>query len=298
MKELPTTTLIVATYNWPEALELCLHSCISQSVKPDEIIIADDGSTFETKNIIEHITGLTSIPMVHVWHEDHGFRLAAIRNKAIAAAQSDYIIQIDGDLILHKDFIKDHLTLAKTNQFVSGSRSLLNVSQSQKLLTSSPKVFKPRFLDYFHFGRRYYAIRSHLLNNLSEIFQARKNKYAYVLGANMAFWKKDLLLVNGYNEALTRTMTFTVLISANIFLTLINRSFYYSIFTTLRYKNKMVGWIILITIALMGLILFVKPLTAFFEFEALHFAQLLICIAIGFVSTAWFEITKWIKRMA
>ena len=101
---------------------------------------------------------------------------------------------------------------------------------------------------------------------------------------------------NGYDEALTRTMTFTVLITANIFLTLINRSFYYSIFSTLRYKNNMVLFIIFITIAIVGLILYVKPLTTFFEFETLNLVQLSTCITIGFISVIWFEIVKLIKR--
>ena len=101
---------------------------------------------------------------------------------------------------------------------------------------------------------------------------------------------------NGYNEALTRTMTFTVLIAANIFLTLINRSFYYSILTTLKYKNNMVLIIIFITVTIVALLLFVKPLTDFFEFETLNSLQLLICISTGFVSVVWFEIAKFIKR--
>lgn len=102
---------------------------------------------------------------------------------------------------------------------------------------------------------------------------------------------------NGYDEALTRTMTFTVLITANIFLTLINRSFYYSILTTLKYKNNMVPAIIFITIAIVALLLFVKPLTSFFEFKTLNGQQLFICIAIGFTSVIWYEIIKGIKRI-
>ena len=101
---------------------------------------------------------------------------------------------------------------------------------------------------------------------------------------------------SGYSEALTRTMTFSVLIAANIFLTLINRSFYYSIFRTLRYKNNLVLLIIFITITIVGLILYLKPLTTFFEFETLNLTQLLICIAIGFISVIWFEGVKLIKR--
>jgi P-type Ca2+ transporter type 2C len=102
---------------------------------------------------------------------------------------------------------------------------------------------------------------------------------------------------NGYSETLTRTMTFTVLIAANVFLTLINRSFYYSVLTTMKYKNNMVLFIVLITIAMVGLILYVKPLTDFFEFERLSGVQLFICVMIGFVVVIWYELVKLIKRI-
>lgn len=103
-------------------------------------------------------------------------------------------------------------------------------------------------------------------------------------------------VASGYNQAITRTMVFTVLITANIFLTLINRSFYYSVLTTLKYKNNMVLFIVLITIVLVGLILYIKPLSAFFEFETLNSSQLLISISIGFISVFWYEIVKIINR--
>lgn len=101
---------------------------------------------------------------------------------------------------------------------------------------------------------------------------------------------------NAYDEALTRTMTFTVLITANIFLTLVNRSFYYSIWTTIKYKNNLVLFIIFITIAIVALLLFVKPLTDFFGFEPMSLYQLTTCIVVGFISVSWFEIVKMIKR--
>jgi len=100
----------------------------------------------------------------------------------------------------------------------------------------------------------------------------------------------------GLNEAVTRTMVFTVLITANIFLTLVNRSFYFSIFTTLQYKNNLVGIIIAITIAISALLLFIQPLTTFFEFENLNTNQLLICLCAGFVCVVWYEIVKFWKR--
>lgn len=103
-------------------------------------------------------------------------------------------------------------------------------------------------------------------------------------------------LANQYPEALTRTMVFTGLISANIFLTLINRSFYYSILTTIRYKNNMVLIIITITICIVALNLYFPPMTRFFEFESLNLPNLLICITVGFLSVVWFELVKWINR--
>lgn len=99
-----------------------------------------------------------------------------------------------------------------------------------------------------------------------------------------------------YNEAITRTMVFTTLISANMILTLVNRSFYYSVFTTLKYKNKLVPLIIGITIALMALLLFVKPLSIFFKFESLNLLQILMSTTIGFLSVIWYEFVKWNKR--
>ena len=101
---------------------------------------------------------------------------------------------------------------------------------------------------------------------------------------------------NAYNEPITRTMVFAALISANIFLTLVNRSFYYSIFMTLKYKNDLILLIIGITIALTGLLFYVKPLTDFFKFEQLNVAQLSISIGVGFVSVIWIELLKWWKR--
>ncbi|MEP7277531.1 MAG: cation-translocating P-type ATPase [Bacteroidota bacterium] len=100
----------------------------------------------------------------------------------------------------------------------------------------------------------------------------------------------------GFDEAHTRTMVFTTLVAANIFLTLINRSFYYSVVTTMKYKNKMVLFIVIITIIIMALILYIPVLSKFFGFQWLAPTELSICAGIAFVSVAWFEVAKWIKR--
>ncbi|RTE52401.1 cation-translocating P-type ATPase [Arenibacter aquaticus] len=113
------------------------------------------------------------------------------------------------------------------------------------------------------------------------------------LGALMVY---QYAIYQGFNEAITRTMVFMVLISANIFLTLVNRSFYYSMWTTLKYKNNLVPLIISITLILSGLLLVVSPLTVFFKFETLTLEQVSTSFVVGMLSVMWYELAKWIKR--
>ncbi len=101
----------------------------------------------------------------------------------------------------------------------------------------------------------------------------------------------------GFGESLTRTMVFTALITANIFLTLVNRSFYYSVLTSLKYKNNLVPLIISLTIAITGLLVYVRPLANFFGFVALPLSQLSTSLLIGFLSVIWYEAVKWRKRL-
>src|SRR6478735_11914615 len=115
-------SLLISTYNWPEALLLVLKSALSQSVLPCEILIADDGSKEETRQIIEQFQENSLIPIRHIWQEDIGFRKSKILNKAIAQTTADYIVQIDGDCIIHKDFISDHISAAQNGFYLYGSR--------------------------------------------------------------------------------------------------------------------------------------------------------------------------------
>jgi glycosyltransferase involved in cell wall biosynthesis len=91
---------------------------------PDEVIIADDGSTADTQETISAFKKETRLHVINVWQEDKGFRLAAIRNKAIAVSSSEYIVQIDGDIVLQKNFIDNHVKQAKQNHFISGKNTI------------------------------------------------------------------------------------------------------------------------------------------------------------------------------
>jgi glycosyltransferase involved in cell wall biosynthesis len=196
MKNFTKISLIISTYNWPEALRLCLLSVQQQSLLPYEVIIADDGSTSETYQVVESMRALLTVPILHVWHDDNGFQLSKIRNRAIAASTGDYVIQIDGDLVLHPDFIKDHLAISRHGSFVAGSRVMMNAGLSQKMLMKqTPKIAA------FQSGLGNFYNRLHI-NWLSQYMADRyKPNDIYALrGCNMAFWREDLIRVNGYNE--------------------------------------------------------------------------------------------------
>lgn len=192
-------SIIISTYNWPEALELSLNSVLRQSVLPSEIIIADDGSTNETKFLINKISQLCSIPIKHIWHEDKGFRKTIVLNRAILAASSPYIIQIDGDIVVERDFIKDHLEAASYGCFIRGTRIMLNKETAQELLKNKKLSFLTKTkLKIKQPGN---AIR--LYPSIANLLSKKKSSGEKVKGCNMAFWKKDLIDVNGYNNLLT-----------------------------------------------------------------------------------------------
>lgn len=191
-----TTSLIVSTYNWPEALNLCLISIQGQTVLPDEVIIADDGSTDATRNLIEKFQKDFPVPIIHIWHPDEGFQLAKIRNKAIAASTKDYIIQIDGDLILHRRFIEDHIDFSNINAFATGSRVIMDEELSKKLLhhgNTEVNIFAKGISNLSN-GIRLKPLANYLADRY------RTNDIYYMRGCNMAFWRKHLVTVNGYNE--------------------------------------------------------------------------------------------------
>lgn len=195
----PSTSIIVTTYNRPDALKLSLESILRQTVLPGEIIVADDGSTSDTRAVVETVASSSSIPILYVWQEDVGFRLSTIRNKAIAKASGDYILLVDGDVLLDRHFVSDHLELAERGFFVCGSRVRLSPEVTRRVL--SDRHFRPGLLNMpLSFAAN--SLRSRLLRH----FLARRygRKIDHLRGCNMAFWRDDLIRVNGFNEDLTQ----------------------------------------------------------------------------------------------
>lgn len=197
MWSFPKCSLVAPTYNWPEALELLLLSIKNQSYFPDEVIIADDGSKKETMELINKFQQDFPIPLHHVWHEDNKNQKPAIMNKAIAKSKHEYIIEIDGDIIMHKDFVKDHLAMAKKKTFLYGSRANIQESHLGNLYNKKQITF-----NFFSKGikKRGRTIRMPLLSNLYK--KEEDTRSSKLRGCNMSFWREGFIKVNGFNENL------------------------------------------------------------------------------------------------
>lgn len=141
--------LVIATYNSPRALSLCLASVARQDRRPDSIAIADDGSGPETRALVEVFAAASPVPVRHVWHEDDGFRKAAILNRAIATSEAEVLIFIDGDVMIHPGFVARHLELARPDAWASGSLIRLDAPATAAVTeadVTSGRVFDRRWL--------------------------------------------------------------------------------------------------------------------------------------------------------
>tara|TARA_B110000008_G_scaffold181954_1_gene180980 strand:+ start:929 stop:1714 length:786 start_codon:yes stop_codon:yes gene_type:complete len=189
-------SLIITTYNRPEALILVLHSLLDQSILPDEVIIADDGSDSSTSNLIKEFNLQNEVNAIHSWQEDKGFRLSKSRNRAIAKAKSEYIIVIDGDMILHKDFIKDHKKFARKNTYIQGGRVLLQPEITEKIMKTK-NFIKPSVFENDSKNKAN-SFRIPLLTSViaSKINQNIKR----IRGCNFSLFRDDIINVNGFNE--------------------------------------------------------------------------------------------------
>jgi glycosyltransferase involved in cell wall biosynthesis len=195
-------TTIVSTYNGPEALRLCLQSLILQEDRDFEIVVADDGSGVATRDTIARFADETAVPVRHVWHEDRGFRLAAIRNRAIAASSGDYLLFLDGDCIVLPDFVRVHRRLAEPSWFVTGRRSNVGARVTQRIMQARPMT---------SYGGRCVWFGRSLLRQSTRPFHFMKaplgplrkrtpTAWRGVLGCNLAIWRRDLDAVNGFDE--------------------------------------------------------------------------------------------------
>ncbi|EAL5902941.1 glycosyl transferase family 2 [Campylobacter lari] len=195
-----TCALIITTYNQKERLALVLDSVKNLEPLPDEVLIADDGSREDTAKLIQAYQKDFPCKLKHIWQEDEGFRAAASRNKAIRASNSEYIVLIDGDMILEKNFISDHLKFASLKTILQGSRTILNENESKELLSKND--FSLAF-DKKGFKNQRNIFLAKCIYKFSKLTKNFFKKSQLVKGSktcNMSFYKSDFEAIEGFNE--------------------------------------------------------------------------------------------------
>jgi glycosyltransferase involved in cell wall biosynthesis len=197
--------VVVTTYNRPDALERVLSAYLRQDTHDIELLVADDGSTDETRLVVERFAARAPFVVRHLWHEDRGFRAGAIRNRAIAATTADYIVFTDGDCVPLKRFVSNHRALAQPGWFVAGNRLLLSERLTSQVLSRAIALETWSTLDWvLAFARRD-------LNRLAPLWTRdivdaggwRHRQPARWEGAktcNLGAWRADLVQVNGFDE--------------------------------------------------------------------------------------------------
>jgi glycosyltransferase involved in cell wall biosynthesis len=198
--------VIVTTYNRPDALAAVLDGLLAQTDPEFEVLVADDGSTEETAQLIHAYQARAAFPIRHIWQEDQGFRAAMARNRALAATQADYVIFIDGDCVPPADFVARHRMLSEPGWFLSGNRLLLSRDFTAQVLEQKLPIH------LWGWGA-WLAARSHghierllPLLRLPDFKPLRKlapHRWEGAKTCNLSAWRRDLLAVNGLDESYT-----------------------------------------------------------------------------------------------
>ncbi|GAB3430829.1 glycosyltransferase family 2 protein [Massilia solisilvae] len=203
MQPSPIISLVITTYDRPDALEAVLEGCFAQDDKNFEIIIADDGSTANTRECIDRLRARSPVPLLHVWQPDEGFRAAMVRNRGTLAATGQYIVFLDGDCIPQRDFIARHRALAEPGFMVSGSRILLSKELTAQVLRdhiSLPTLGLGAKLRYRFAGHLNKVLQ--LLVRWPDVLRVRRRfTWRRIKSCNLGVWRADLERVNGFDES-------------------------------------------------------------------------------------------------
>jgi len=188
--------LAITSHERPDALAAVLESVARQRRHPVEILIADDGSGAATRRVIEDFVARSRVPVKVLSQPHQGFRAARLRNLAIAATSCDYLVFIDGDMLLHPEFIADHEAIALPGCFTQGVRVNTDAALTARLIAEPsrlPALLKPGM----GLLRRLYLLHSPWL---SKSGRQIANQFVAIKSCNLAVWRQDLLRINGFNE--------------------------------------------------------------------------------------------------
>jgi len=194
--------VVLSTYNQPEALEMVLWGYAAQRHRDFEVVIADDGTTRETADVLRRMRGETGLEIRHVWHEDAGFRKCEILNRAILATDCEYLVFSDGDCIPRSDFLSVHVAHATPQRFLSGGYLKLPAGVSRQITREAivnGSAFRTTWLreQGWHPGRR--AVRLLESRAAAGILDRLTPTRATWNGHNASTWRAALVQVNGYD---------------------------------------------------------------------------------------------------
>lgn len=196
-------SIIISTYNSPLWLQKVLWGYEVQVEENFEIVIADDGSTAETAEMIKVMQNQTKLHINHVWHKDQGFQKTKILNKAILASKTDYLIFSDGDCIPRQDFIKAHLDNRQDNTFLSAGHFPLSMEISH-LITKNDIInqncFEINWLKKHGIKSSFKNIKLTKKQAVLDFMNAITPTKSTWNGGNASAWKKDILAINGFDE--------------------------------------------------------------------------------------------------
>ena len=199
-------SIIIGFYNKIELLNKILEALRLQTMQDLEVVIADDGSKAEVVHAIKQLQIESPFPIVHVWHDDDGWRKNIILNKAVMAAHGEYLIFIDGDCIPEPHFVEEHYAHRQQGQVLSGRRILMGPRGTAYLMEKplSRKrfgcgLFWALLNDTLHGSK---TRMEHMLHVRCEWLRRLfvHDKERFILGCNFSLFKSDLLKVNGFDE--------------------------------------------------------------------------------------------------
>ena len=199
------TAFIVSTYNRPDALLEVLRGLAGQCTDRHEVIIADDGSSpVAVQKILAELPRFRC-SVRHVWHPDVGFTLSRVRNLGVLACHADYLVFMDGDCVPSSHFVASHEALAAPEFFVNGSRVLLSESLTRKIITGQADFADVTWLTWLRWRIAGDVNKLIHLIQLPDLALRRESHFRWkrIRGCNIGVWRKDYLLINGFDESFT-----------------------------------------------------------------------------------------------
>ena len=192
----PPVSVVISTFDQPNALTFALLGFQRQSFQDFELVIADDGSDEVTRAVIAEFRASSAFPIKHVWQENTGFRKARIVNQGVLASEGRLLVFSDGDCIPHRDFVRTHAERVGPGMFATGGTVELPADYCRTL--TREQVRDGDVERQARLAHRWAFLMTHGRNTVGLLFG--KTKRPKILGRHFSVSRDAFLAVNGYDE--------------------------------------------------------------------------------------------------